>query len=426
MGVLAAARRPASAALLALALGCGGPQRIAAPVELVRQVERYLAADDADASELGAELARRSVDQLAPALQAALDRPHAPGAPTGMLPDRPIRVEALEHRYSLYVPEDYDPGRRYPLVICLHGAGFGGAAYLDRWAPRLGKSYLLACPTIDGGAWWNRSGEALVLAVLENVARTYRVDADRVFLSGMSNGGIGAYLIGLNHVDRFAALVPMAAALPPPLFPLLDNAVATPLYLIHGARDQVMPIRYSRDVADYLRRRNQGIVYREHDQTHPQAGGHFFPKDELPALIDWLAQQRRAASPMRVVVVRDRDHTGRAYWTRIDAVSDAVGSFWASAFDRAESQRLQAGGFARLEAERTGNTITVKAENVHRFSLLFGPDQIDFDRSVRVVVNGHERFNGRVAPDAGVLLAEARRRPDPNQLIAAVVSIVLP
>ena len=95
--------------------------------------------------------------------------------------------------------QSYEPTKDYALVVCLHGAGFTGEAYLDRWKSRLSEQYILACPTYPAGAWFTRRAEDLVLATVQLVRERYRIDPNRIFLSGMSNGGIGAWLIGMHH-----------------------------------------------------------------------------------------------------------------------------------------------------------------------------------------------------------------------------------
>ena len=237
-------------ALLTLVLtACGALEAVVGPwasADTVALVRQYLRADDQDAERLLPKLTGRRVTEIEAALHQVLDEPPSRSGPTGMLPDQSIRVGDADYRYALYVPPSYTPAKIYPLIICLHGAGFGGDAYLDRWQPRLQEAYILACPTIEDGAWWTKEAEALVLAVLDEVSRAYRIEPDRVFLSGMSNGGTGTFLIGLNHADRFAALIPMASAFPRALYPLLENARFTRFYIIHGSRDQVVPVRYSR------------------------------------------------------------------------------------------------------------------------------------------------------------------------------------
>ncbi|MBI3595562.1 MAG: prolyl oligopeptidase family serine peptidase [Nitrospirae bacterium] len=393
------------------------------PPELLQHVSAYLQADDQEAESLLPALSDRPIAELESALLLTLDSSFQKSVPTGMQRGRSIRVGDDSMRYGLYVPPAYDPSRSYPLILCLHGAGFDGDAYLDRWQPRLGEDYLLACPTMEEGEWWTRQGEALVLAVLSDISRTYHVDPDRVFLTGMSNGGIGTYLIGLNHPDRFAALIPMAGAFPTALFPLLDNAKNTPLYIIHGSKDQVMPVQYSRDVAAYLKRNGYPVIYREHDRVHPMAGGHYFPREELPDLLAWLKTQRRTSEPREPVVVRDRDHPGRDFWVRIDEIDSAAGSFWESEHHPGESRRLQQGAYARLKAQVSGNTIFMTTEHILRYSVLIPRHLVDLNKPVLVFTNGRVSFEQLLRPDGRSLLEEARRRPDPRQLVFSTIEI---
>src|SRR3989475_3860574 len=109
--------------------------------------------------------------------------------PVGTLPSRELRLAERVFSYGLYVPDSYRPDKPYGLVICLHGAGFTGDTYLERWQTRLGEGYILACPTLPMGDWWTRIAEDLVLATISAVEARYHVDPNLVFLTGMSNGG---------------------------------------------------------------------------------------------------------------------------------------------------------------------------------------------------------------------------------------------
>lgn len=207
---------------------------------------------------------------------------------SGMPPARPIEAAGRSWTYALYVPAGHDPRAPLPLVLCLHGFGFTGDTALLRWQPRLGERYLIACPTHPQAQWWTPESEALAVAVIEDVSSKYLVDSDRVFLTGMSNGGVGALWIGARQAERFAGVAPMAASFEADWYPLLARFKSTPLYIIHGSRDQVMPVAVIRDVVAELRRLGAAVVYREHDRVHPRAGGHFFPEEEVPALVDWF------------------------------------------------------------------------------------------------------------------------------------------
>lgn len=351
-------------------------------------------------------------------------RDYGPAA-TGAQLSVPLSVRGQPHTFSLFVPEHYQPTRDYGLVICLHGAGFTGEAYLDRWKPRLGDDYILACPTYDRGAWWERGAEELVLATMQTVWSRYRVDRNRVFLTGMSNGGIGAWIIGMHHADLFAGLAPMASGIDDVLYPFLSNLRTTPVYIIHGSQDEVMPVRLSRELAAELTKLGYDFVYREHDRTHPMAGGHFFPREELPALVDWMNKRQRVVWPLHVSTTRDASHLEAFAWTRIDA-TDRIAAFSENLFegtDRFITDRV----YAKLDAQIVErNRIEVRTEHVLRYSLFLNEELIDLSRPVVVITNGTESFRGLLTPSVDTMLRQARLRGDPNRTFSVQVIITPP
>ena len=140
-------------------------------------VREYLDTPDAERADrlLSAILADPRYSPVVVRDRIRRQREYGPAA-TGVQPNQPLSVGGRSYSFALSVPENYQPSRDYGLVICLHGAGFTGEAYLDRWKPRLGDDYILACPTYGMGAWWNRSAEELVLATMRAVWSRYRID----------------------------------------------------------------------------------------------------------------------------------------------------------------------------------------------------------------------------------------------------------
>ncbi|MEX0829649.1 MAG: hypothetical protein WD032_05355 [Nitrospirales bacterium] len=353
------------------------------------------------------------------------EKPQYESQPVGAQPSRSVTVRGLEQPYALYVPKSYDPDRAYPLILCLHGAGFTGEAYLDRWVPRLEDRYILACPTMAMGAWWTRLGEDLALAVLTSVAKEYHVDPDRIFLTGMSNGGIGTWIIGMHYADLFAGIAPMASGIDDVLFPFVENLRHTPVYVIHGAEDQVMPVQLSRDLVQEMKRLGIPHLYREHQWTHPHAGGHFFPRQELPALIAWFDQQHRAPLPRQLSVVRDATHLTPLFWVRIDS-TEQIAAFTENLID-SRDELLTGGIFAKLHAEITAsNAIVVTANRIRRYTIFLNQDLVDFSKPVIVKTNGKISFEGMVEPSIETLLEEVRHRSDVRMLFPAKLTIDVP
>jgi len=396
---------------------------VASSVEMKAQVFRYLDSTDADeaAGILKAMLSdpNATIDQAIGIIQTGRD--YVP-QPTGTIPDERINVQGRVYNLALSVPPTYHPTRGYGLVVCLHGAGFTGEAYLERWQTRLGEDYVLACPTTPMGAWFTRGAEELVLATIRSVQRRYHIDPDRIFLTGMSNGGIGAWVIGMHDAPLFAGIAPMASGLDNVLMPFLANLRSTPIYIIHGAKDQVMPVELSRSITEELTRLNYPFVYREHDREHPMAGGHYFPREELPELVTWLNAQRRNPLPTRVTVVRDASHLQPFGWVRIDA-TDPIAAFSEDLVSKRDD-RIKRQEYARLDASIVAqNRIEVLAERVQRYSLFLNEQLIDSSKPLVVLTNGQVSFDGPVTPSLETLLRQARLRQNSGQLFTIHLAI---
>src|SRR4026208_1364533 len=342
--------------------------------------------------------------------------------PIGTLPDERVRVQGQSYALALSVPLTYQPSRGYALIVCLHGAGFTGDVYLERWQARLGEDYILACPTYPAGAWFTRRAEDLVLATIRHVRQRYHLDPDRIFLTGMSNGGIGAWVIGMHDAPLFAGIAPMAGGLDNVLMPFLANLRSTPIYIIHGAKDQVMPVELRRTITKELTRLGYPFVYREHDREHPMAGGHYFPREELPELVTWLNAQRRNPLPTSVTVVREASHFQSFGWVRIDA-TDPIAAFSEDLVGKRDA-RIKRREYARLDASIAApNRIEVRAERVQRYSLFLNEQLIDSSKPLVVLTNGQVSFEGPVLPSLETLLRQARLRQDTGQLFPIHLAI---
>ncbi|HMU53389.1 MAG TPA: hypothetical protein PKA61_00195 [Nitrospira sp.] len=345
--------------------------------------------------------------------------------PIGTLPDEQVVVAGRTYQLALSIPLTYQPSKGYALVVCLHGAGFTGEAYLDRWRTRLEDEYLLACPTYPGGAWFTKRAESLVLASIKQVRRRYHVDPDRIFLTGMSNGGIGAWLIGMHHAPLFAGIAPMASGLDQVLMPFLANLRNTPVYMIHGEKDQVMPVELSRSISRELAALGYPYVYREHQGEHPVAGGHYFPREELPELAAWLNRQRRDPLPARLTVVREASHFQPFDWVRIDA-TDPIAAFADDLISKRD-ESIRRREYAKLDATIVSpDRIEVTTERVRRYSLFLNEGMIDVTKPLTVSTNGTVSFEGLVTPSVEHLLRQMRLRDDPRQLFSIHLTVSAP
>jgi predicted peptidase len=197
-------------------------------------------------------------------------------------------------QYLLFLPEGYDNSReRWPLILYLHGGSLRGddISQMKRWGlaekaaadPKF--PFIVVAPQCHKGEIWT-DVDALG-AVLDEVARTHRVDPDRVYVTGHSMGGRGALYAAFKMPERFAAVVSLG---PVSLITAWADKLATiPLWLFHGPNDQFTPLKEVEELVRAI----------EAAGGHPQftvlPGRDHYILDvyDRPDLYDWLVQQKR-------------------------------------------------------------------------------------------------------------------------------------
>ncbi len=171
--------------------------------------------------------------------------------------DGRVRVGDRVRTYVVDLPPQYDGRASLPLVIVFHGGG--GNAESTRRQTHMsdaakGKGFIVVYPNGSGRLrerllTWNTGSccgyarnnniddVAFVRAMLDSLQRSYKVDAKRVFATGLSNGGMMSHLVGCALSDRFAAIAPVSGELSVPCSPA--NPVS--VMIIHGTADKNLP-----------------------------------------------------------------------------------------------------------------------------------------------------------------------------------------
>jgi phospholipase/carboxylesterase len=101
--------------------------------------------------------------------------------------------------------------------------------------------------------------------MLDEVCAAYAVDRKRVYLSGLSDGGMFAYMLGLSCPDWFAGIAPVAGELHPMTDPMLRRKQGkdVPLFVIHGAKDFIFDVRSVRSSCELLQKIGYNVTYTE-------------------------------------------------------------------------------------------------------------------------------------------------------------------
>jgi len=195
-------------------------------------------------------------------------------------------------RYWLGVPDGAAPDGGWPLVLFLHGAGERGEN-LDQvkvhGPPKQAVAarafpFILVAPQCPEGRWWD--SEELI-RLLDHLEKTQSVDADRIYVTGLSMGGFGSWNLAVAQPRRFAALAPICGGGDPSK----ASAIAhIPAWVFHGERDPVVPADRSREMVEALKAAGGSPKYTEYPDVQHNA---WDPAYADPAFYEWLLQQRR-------------------------------------------------------------------------------------------------------------------------------------
>jgi poly(3-hydroxybutyrate) depolymerase len=346
----------------------------------------------------------------------------------------------------LEVPADYDPARRWPLRVSLHG-GVGRAAPGPADPParpltnriQSAGELVLHPRAWSGSEWWTWGQVDNITKLIDRVKREYNVDESRTYITGISDGGTGVYFFAMRAATPWAACLPLNGQ------PLVlanpdsgaegqffaSNLANCPLHVVNGGKDPLYPAASVSPLIAMFRRGGIAVDF----QVYPEAGHDvsWWP-DERAKFEAFLAAHRRVAHPERISWATERtDRYNRFRWLVIDRLGQRssdrplpdVNKFSVdNSRELALFSRSRQPG--RVDITRTGNTFEAETRGVSAFTLLLSPDVVDFSSPVRVVVNGRTVHESRVEKSVRTLMAWAARDNDRTMLYGAELTITVP
>lgn len=215
--------------------------------------------------------------------------------PTGFL-NKAITLEDGERRYVVYVPADYDPSRAWPLILFLHGMGERGDDGLIQSEVGIGRAIrrhakrfpcLVVMPQCPGTGNWDDVGHDDIQAALDLTLAQYKIDPARIYLTGLSMGGYGTWMIGAAQSDVFAALMPVCGGGNVEDGPKLAGI---PIWAFHGLDDKVVEIDKSREMVKAVRQAGGKVKFSEFPDTGHNSWDKAYGD---PKAIKWLLKQRK-------------------------------------------------------------------------------------------------------------------------------------
>jgi len=396
-------------------------------VEVRTLIEKYLAATDkpARAQAFGRFQSEEAATPELVARLLANMKPPVATEPQSEDPAQPIELEvpglgsAPAVRYLVELPPEYDPYRRYPAIVTLHGAGSTPAMQIEWWAGSAAKGggragqawrrgYIVIAP-----AWaaehqthyrYSPREHAAVLDCLRDACRRFSIDTDRVFLSGHSMGGDAAWDIGLAHPGLWAGVIPIAATANRVCNLMWENAKLVPFYFVCGELDP------QRGVADNARDWNRYLQTPGFNVTVVEylGRGHEHFSDEILQLFEWMGHFRRNAFPREFSVASLRPCDSSFWWVETKQMPESAIYYP----DERSSSRRGPRPITTTGSITKADSIRVQT-GARQVTVWLSPEMVDLKRRLSITIKGQRQPNtAQITPELSVILEDARTRGD--------------
>jgi predicted peptidase len=221
--------------------------------------------------------------------------------------------------YRILYPENYDKAKKYPIVLVLHGGGERGSDNEKQLmhgaklfsSPETRKNFpaIVVFPQCSADAYWantkiDRSKQPLKIefnytdaaqwplaasvALVNKLIETEGGDKSRVYVTGLSMGGMGTFEAVFRNPDLFAAALPICGGGEVNLY---DKRVTkTPFWVFHGAVDAVVDVKLSQEMVAKLKSLKAEVKYSEYPGVNHNSWDNAFAESEY---LKWMFSKKR-------------------------------------------------------------------------------------------------------------------------------------
>ncbi len=221
-------------------------------------------------------------------------------------------------QYRILYPENYKKRKTYPLIMFLHGSGergnnneaqlmHGGKLFLIDSIRKQFPAIVIfpQCPKDSSWARFRRQAntderteliqetatvpQMLVKKLMDSLTQKKEINTKQIYIGGLSMGGMGTFDMVIRYPEYFAAAFPICGATKVPLY--VKKASAVPLWLFHGALDNVVLPMYSRDLYKALKAKGvETVAYTEYPNANHNSWDNAFAE---PLLLPWIFSNKK-------------------------------------------------------------------------------------------------------------------------------------
>lgn len=321
-------------------------------------------------------------------------------------------------QYTVQLPPEYDPYRRYPCIVALPGLGAQTDMEINWWCgaynaeiqQRLGTAtrygYIVLSPkwmSSDQMQYhYSEAEHERVLRCLRDAFRRCSIDTDRVFISGHFDGATAAWDIALSHPDLWAGTILLSPSAEKFILLYGINAAYVPTYTVWGEFDgSKLMENLGRTVDDYLHSQifdAIGVEYKGRPRDH------FL--EEVPRIIEWmeLTSHRRDPNPRQLALHAGRRGDRFFYWFEMPEI-DPKNVVSPVMFEMKRNK-------VDVSLQPNGTTIKLSKFPSRQAWVWLRPGMVNFGQIVEVIGKGNSKVTRTFKGDNRILLEDVRMRAD--------------
>jgi predicted peptidase len=238
-------------------------------------------------------------------------------AEDGAFTARHVQVDGRDVAYQVFVPRHWSPDREWPVVLFLHGSGERGSDNqaqlkqgLPPWLKEHGDGFpaVVVAPQAPEGTIWDGAQEQAALAAMEDSVQAYHGDRSRLYITGLSMGGYGAWQFAVDHPGLFAAAAVVCGAVraPDDMPELVVHGTPAggnpyqwvaarvkpmPVWIFHGEVDDVVPPSEARNMYAALLKAGDDVRYTQFPGVNH---GSWVPAYATAELWPWMLSHQAA------------------------------------------------------------------------------------------------------------------------------------
>jgi poly(3-hydroxybutyrate) depolymerase len=200
-------------------------------------------------------------------------------------------------RYGLFKPDNYMDKKAYPLIVYLHGSTDTVSRDISWYQESVQKEnpcFVLSPKTEEPNQGWGNTWEKnhttamkKTLLLVDSLVKEYNIDKNRLYIYGISMGGFGVFSVLSKEPGKFAGAYAVCGGSNVDV----ASGINTPLWIFHGAEDDVVPVRLSKNMYDEMTRKgNKQVRYTEYQGVRHNSWENV---SQEKTLVAWLLSQQK-------------------------------------------------------------------------------------------------------------------------------------